>query len=177
MNSISNHHSKATLVKKTEAGLHTEAVQKCPELSTGGHGGTRHGREWSAGTNNVMPFSSTNLLQSNPRENKFWRQKHKIKLMISKLREIQQKEVVALLWKGNTLPLSEFQMHLQKMQQSVLGLWPKRYSPSCKRRLMMRRLLYLVPQGRKLEAKTSLGVPLDKLGQQRTVNLLRPYIC
>lgn len=98
MNSISNHHSKATLVKKTEAGLHTEAVQKCPELSTGLHRGTRHGRKWSAGTNNVMPFSSTNLLQSNPRENKFWRQKHKTKLVISKLGEIQQKEVVALLW-------------------------------------------------------------------------------
>lgn len=99
MNSISNHHSKATLVKKkTEAGLHTEAVQKDPELSTVLHGGTRHGGKGSAGTNNVMLFSFTNLLQSNPRENKFWRQKHKIKLMISKLGEIQQKEVVALLW-------------------------------------------------------------------------------
>lgn len=43
MNAVSNPHSKAPLMKKIEAGLHTEAVQKDPELSTGLHGGTRHG--------------------------------------------------------------------------------------------------------------------------------------
>lgn len=69
MSSISNHHSKTTLVKKKnkqrnkkkiEAGLHTEVVQKDPELSTGLHGGTGHGGKQSTGTNTVMPFSSTN---------------------------------------------------------------------------------------------------------------------
>lgn len=49
----------------------------------------------------------------------------------------------------------------------------KRDSPSCKRRLVMRRSLYLVHLGRKLEVKSSLGIPFGKLWRQRSLHFLR----